>query len=171
MVKPWALHGSLFLAGELAEAHVERTLQYLASLKIKEPAKILIMSAGGNTDAMFAIIDVCGPWRKRGKLYTIGLGEVASAAALILASGSKRYLYPNAIVGVHEPFVQTTDDPATARGELQSLDLVKRNYFDLLAEFTGTERASWVRALNGRSMIWYSAEQAVHHGLVDGIFG
>src|SRR3990167_48207 len=91
-------HRNLFLDGAITGSTDGRHLLLALDSLSHDPITINITSPGGDLDSAFLIIDTM----KLIKSPVITIGEYcASAACLILASGSKRYLYPHAKTMLH----------------------------------------------------------------------
>ena len=89
---------TLFLSGSITGETDSRHLLLALDTLSHDPITIHITSPGGDLDSTFLIIDTM----KLIKSPVITIGEYcASAACLILASGTKRYLYPHAKTMLH----------------------------------------------------------------------
>lgn len=93
----------IFLCGEIVEAS---GAWFLQSLRFFEkngegPVKIWINSPGGDVSTEFAIHDAIRTSTL--EIWTIGVGEVASAAGLLLACGTRRFVTESTVFMAHEP--------------------------------------------------------------------
>ncbi len=95
----------ILLSGEINKALAEKIIRQLLVLEADsdEPIKIFIDSPGGDADAGYAIFDMIRFIKP--KVYTIGMGLVASAGAIILlaAPEDRRYALPNSHYLIHQP--------------------------------------------------------------------
>ena len=113
----------------------------LIHLESENPDKdinIYINSPGGDITALFAIYDTMQFIRN--DIATICLGQAASAAAVLLAAGTKgkRLALPHSRVLLHQPwgqvgYGQVTDLELAAKEILRMRDLLE----EILAEHTG----------------------------------
>jgi len=134
--------------------------------------RLLIRSEGGDTDCMFAIIDYLAEMRDDGHVETVSIGEVASAAVIIAASGSqgRRLAYRHCLFAMHEPFLSgNQEDPAVARDNYDGLVLARDMYYQLLEELTGRNQHLWRCDLERRSLVWLTPMQAQNLGIIDTI--
>ena len=74
----------------------------------RRPIRIFIMSPGGELVYMWALLDAI--MTSETPIYTINIGTAASAAALLFMAGSKRYMFPNSIIMIHEGSASMSGD-------------------------------------------------------------
>jgi ATP-dependent Clp protease protease subunit len=160
---------TILISGEIRKELAERTIKQLLLLEDMGdgPIRIFIDSPGGDADAGYAIFDMIRFVRP--PVWTIGMGLVASAAAIIqLASPRERRAgLPNSHYLIHQPLSGirgvATDIEIHAR-ELEKLrDKINR----LIAEETGVDFAQ-VEKDTDRDF-WMNAEEAVQYGLISRI--
>lgn len=151
---------------EMAASFIESILE----LSFDNPAKpitVYINSEGGNMYSMFAMHDIMK--KITNPVYTIGVGRIMSAAALLLAAGDWRSISPNAYVMVHEP---SYEGPESKVGhweqELSHLKQLKKNMYELLAIYTGQTKKKIASDLDNQDK-YISAKEALKYGLVDEI--
>lgn len=142
-------------------------LLFLDKEDSKEEVVMYINSPGGQVTSALAIYDTMqhiGP-----DIRTICIGMCASAAAILLSSGTKgkRNILPNAEVMIHQVLGgaegQATDIDIHARHILKTRDRLNK----ILAKNTGQKLAK-IEADTERDY-FMSAEEAVKYGLVDKI--
>lgn len=142
-------------------------LLFLDKEDSKEEIVMYINSPGGQVTSALAIYDTMqhiGP-----DIRTICIGMCASAAAILLSSGTKgkRNILPNAEVMIHQVLGgtegQATDIDIHARHILKTRDRLNK----ILAKNTG-QKLSKIEADTERDY-FMSAEEAVKYGLVDTI--
>lgn len=96
---------TILLSGEVNKKLAEKVISQLLLLEAEsdEPVKVMIDSPGGDVDAGYAIFDMIRFIKP--EVYTIGMGLVASAGALILlaAPKDKRLALPNSHYLIHQP--------------------------------------------------------------------
>jgi ATP-dependent Clp protease protease subunit len=157
---------NILLSGEVNKNLAERVVRQLLLLEdaSEEPVRVFIDSPGGDADAGYAIYDMMRFIKPQ--VYTIGMGLVASAAAIILlaAPSERRISLPNAHYLIHQPLSGmrgvATDIEIHAR-ELEKLR-VKINH--LISEETG-QPLEKVEKDTDRDF-WMSAQEAKDYGLV-----
>src|SRR5687768_1353101 len=75
------------------------------------PILLYINSEGGEIDAACAIADEIQLLKSTGRsIYTIGMGEVASAAIFILVAGTRRFGYEHTVYMIHPCSYNGKDD-------------------------------------------------------------
>ena len=137
-------------------------------LESEDPEKdinVYINSPGGDITALFAIYDTMKFVRP--DKSTFCFGQAASAAAVLLAAGTKgkRFALPHARILLHQPYGgaagQATDIELQAKEILRMRDLLNQ----ILAEDTG-QSIEKIHADTDRDFIM-SAEQARDYGVID----
>ncbi len=141
----------------------------LIHLESENPDKdinIYINSPGGDITALFAIYDTMQFIRN--DIATICLGQAASAAAVLLAAGTKgkRLALPHSRILLHQPhgqvgYGQVTDLELAAAEILRMRDLLER----ILAEHTG-QTLEKVHADTDRDFV-LEAKDALEYGIID----
>lgn len=66
----------------------------------RKPIWIYLMNYGGSLDMCYSMIDVM--LASATPVYTVNMGQCASAAGLIFMAGQKRFMLKNAFVMIHE---------------------------------------------------------------------
>ena len=143
-------------------------LLYLESDDPDRPIDLYINSPGGSFTALMAIYDTIQYVRP--DVRTICLGQAASAAAVLLAAGTKgkRQALPNSRVLIHQPAIEgvygQVSDLEIQAAEIQRMrELLETT----LAKHTG-RTPEQVREDIDRDKI-LTAEQAVEYGIIDEI--
>ena len=140
----------------------------LLHLESEDPEKdinLYINSPGGDITALFAIYDTMQ--YVKCDVSTTVMGQAASAAAVLLASGTKgkRYALPHSRVLLHQPHGgaqgQTSDIEIQAREMLRYRTLLEQ----IVAEHTG-QPVDKVKADTDRDYI-LTADEALAYGVVD----
>lgn len=138
---------------------------HLASESNESPINIYLNSPGGSVTAMMAIYDTMQFVRP--PVSTTCVGQAASAAAVLLASGAKgqRNVLPHARVVLHQPSgggQGTLPDLAVQAKEIVRL---RAEMEQILSRHTGQE-VERLREDTDRDLI-LDADQAVAYGLAD----
>jgi ATP-dependent Clp protease protease subunit len=138
---------------------------FLESEDSEKDINIYINSPGGDITALFAIYDTMKYVRP--DKSTFCFGQAASAAAVLLAAGTKgkRFALPHARILLHQPYGgaagQATDIELQAKEILRMRDLLN----EMLAGDTGQEIAKIHRDTD-RDFIM-SADDAREYGVID----
>lgn len=147
--------------GMTESRHLLMTLDTLSH----EPIKLVITSPGGDLDSTFLFYDTI----KSMESTIITIGEYcASAAALILASGSERYLRPHAKVMLHLP-------SAALQGDSHDIDVAHsqmHKYQDRIAEIlidNGVKLSPEKIFSDIDRDFWLEPKEAIEYGLADKI--
>jgi ATP-dependent Clp protease, protease subunit len=158
----------VFLGEVIDDAVANSIVAQLLFLDSVEPGKevsLYVNSPGGSSTALFAIYDTM-QFLKSG-VATYCLGQAASAAAVILASGmtGKRYALPNSRVLLHQPHGGVEGQSADIEIHAREIARQRRRVEELLAEHTGRSVES-IHDDTERDFI-LGPEEALEYGLVD----
>jgi ATP-dependent Clp protease protease subunit len=160
---------TILLSGEIKKDLAERTIRLLLLLEDMgdDPIRIFIDSPGGDADAGYAIFDMIRFVRP--PVWTIGMGLVASAAALVqLASPRERRAgLPNSHYLIHQPLSGIRGVATDIEIHARELDKLKEKINRLIAEETGAAFEQ-VEKDTDRDY-WMNAEEAVRYGLISKI--
>ena len=161
----------VFLGTPLDDAVANLVTAQLLFLESEDPQKdisLYINSPGGSVSAGMAIYDTMQFIRPA--VATICIGQAASVAALLLASGSpgKRFALPNARVLIHQPSIgglsgQATDIDIHAREILR----IRSHLNEILVKHTKQSLEKIERDVERD--YWMGPEQAKDYGIVDEI--
>ena len=160
----------IFLAGPITErtaSTVIMRLLYLQSIKKDHLINLYINSPGGLVDQTLAIYDTmqflgC-------EVATFCIGQAASGAAIILASGTKgqRHALPNAKVMLHQPYGGITGQAEDIRIQAEEVLKDKQLLNNILDKHTGQEPEKIAREIERDR--YMNAQEALEYGLVDEI--
>ena len=142
----------------------------LIHLESENPDKdinIYINSPGGDINAMFAIYDTMSYIRP--DINTICLGQAASAAAVLLAAGTrgKRLALPHSRVIIHQPYSGAQGQASDVELAAKEIMRLKAALEDVLAQHTG-QTIEKIQADTDRDFVM-TAEQAKEYGIIDEI--
>jgi ATP-dependent Clp protease, protease subunit len=158
----------IFLGTPIDDTVANLVCAQLLHLESENPDKdisIYINSPGGDITALFAIYDTMQFVKP--DISTICFGQAASAAAVLLAAGTKgkRLALPHARVLIHQPYAgaqgQATDIELAAREILRMRTLLE----EILAGHTG-QTVEKVHRDTDRDFVM-SAEEAKEYGILD----
>ena len=143
-------------------------LVYLESENPDKDISIYINSPGGDITALFAIYDTMQFIKN--DIATICLGQAASAAAVLLAAGTKgkRMALPHSRIMLHQPsgstgYGQVTDLELAAKEILRMRDLLE----EMLAQHTG-QTIERIHADTDRDFVM-EAHEALAYGIIDDV--
>jgi ATP-dependent Clp protease protease subunit len=157
---------TILISGEIKKDLAERTIRQLLLLEDMgdEPIRVFIDSPGGDADAGYAIFDMIRFVKP--PVWTIGMGLVASAAAIIqLASPRERRAgLPNSHYLIHQPLSGIRGVATDIEIHARELDKLREKINRLIAEETGTAYEQ-VEKDTDRDY-WMSAEEAARYGLI-----
>jgi ATP-dependent Clp protease, protease subunit len=153
------------ISDDIANA-VMAQLLCLQQMDAERDIEIYINSPGGSFTALTAIYDTMRYIKP--DVRTVCLGQAASAAAVILAAGTKgkRLALPNSRILIHQPateggYGQSSDIEIQAKEILRIRALMEQ----MLAEDTGKTTDEVSRDIERDKYL--TAEQALEYGLID----
>jgi len=162
----------IFVSGPINDSMattIVAQMLYLEKENPKEDIQLYIASPGGSTDAGFAILDTMSYIQP--DIVTIGLGNVASFAALLLSAGTKgkRFLLPNCRVMIHQPWLSGLGnvDATELKITAEVISNLKDKIITILANNTGNTKKQV--ASDVERDFWMDAKDAVKYGLADKI--
>ena len=157
----------IILSGEVNKELAEKVIRQLLILEAdsaSKPIYVYIDSPGGDVDAGFAIFDMIRFIKPPG--YTIGMGLVASAGALILLAASKNYRLglPNSHYLIHQPLSGIKGVATDIEIHAKEIEKIRTKINALIAEETGKNVAEVAKDTDRD--YWLSADEAVNYGLI-----
>ena len=160
----------ILLSGEIDEDIAQDVIKQLFTLEAEsdEPIKIYIDSPGGSVDSGFAIFDTIR--FINAPVYTIGMGLVASAGALVLLAAPKenRLAFPNSHYLIHQPLLSGLRGTATEI-EIHATEIEKTRarINEIISEETGKSLKQVAKDTDRD--YWLVSKEAVDYGLVSRI--
>ncbi len=161
----------IFLGTPIDDTITNLICAQLIHLESENPDRdinIYINSPGGDITSLFAIYDTMQFIKN--DIATICLGQAASAAAVLLAAGTKgkRLALPHSRVLLHQPYGQVgygqvTDLEIAAKEILRMRDLLE----EILAKHTG-QSMERIHADTDRDFV-IEANEAVEYGIIDSV--
>ncbi len=159
---------NLILYGELDDTSYKEILEsvlLLNSISDVEPINLFICSRGGEVDAGMAIYDLI-QWVPV-PIYTIGMGNCASMAAILLMSGQKRYIFPHCWVMLHQTRGVVWGDTDTTLSRATMMERQERQFLEIQALHTGKSLEQIAKDTLKEK--WFNAEEALSYGIADEI--
>jgi len=158
----------IFLGQQIDDVTANDVMAQLLTLESMDPDRdifIYINSPGGSFTALTAIYDTMQFVRP--EIQTFCMGQAASAAAVLLAAGSKgkRFALENSRILIHQPSGggegQSSDIEIQAREILRMRALLE----NMLSKHTGKAEADIRKDIERDKIL--TAYEAVEYGLVD----
>ena len=160
----------IFLGTPITEDIANLVVAQLIHLESEDPDKdisIYVNSPGGSVYAGLAIYDTMQYIKP--DVQTCCIGQAASAAAVLLASGTpgKRFILPHARVLIHQPHGGASGQAVDI--EIQAKEIVRmRELLDEILAFHSGQSIDRVRKDTDRDFIM-SGQEAKDYGIVDEI--
>jgi ATP-dependent Clp protease protease subunit len=158
----------IFLTTPIDDVVANLVMAQLIHLESEDPDKdinLYINSPGGEITGLFAIYDTMQYIKPN--VSTICMGQAASAAAVLLAAGTKgkRFALPHSRILIHQPYGgaagQATDIEIQAKEITRMRELLER----VLAHHTG-QPVEKIKKDTDRDFIM-SADEAKEYGIID----
>ena len=160
---------NILLSGEINKALGERVIRQLLLLEEAgdDPIRVFIDSPGGDADAGYAIFDMLRFVKP--DVYTIGMGLVASAGALILLAAPKtrRIGLPNSHYLIHQPLSGIRGVATEIEIHARELEKLRKKINQLISEETGQDLKK-VEKDTDRDF-WMNAAEAQDYGLISAV--
>ncbi|MBP3416151.1 MAG: ATP-dependent Clp protease proteolytic subunit [Spirochaetaceae bacterium] len=160
----------IFIDGEISDMSADLVVAqilFLDSQNSEKDISLYINSPGGAVTAGLAIYDTIQSIKC--DTQTICLGQAASMAAILLASGTpgKRFALPSSRVMIHQPWGGVQGQSSDISIQAREIIRLKRLTIDYFASHTG-KTADVVEADMERDY-YMSAQDALDYGIVDQI--
>jgi len=161
---------NIYFIGEVTEKWLKKLMKIRLSPEVNDELNIIICSSGGNSDIALGIIDIIDFLKRDSVVRTIGTGCVHSAAADILAYGTKgeRTCTKNVSIMMHEQ--STFLDFAQSSRHLDYLTFEKgrqQKFIEGLAQILRQPIETLKRDV--KNELWLNAEDALKYNIVDKI--
>jgi len=157
---------NILISGEINKELAEKTIRQLLLMEgmSDDPIRVFIDSPGGDADAGYAIFDMIRFINP--EIWTIGMGLVASAAAIIQLAAPKerRVGLPNSHYLIHQPLSGIRGVATDIEIHAKELEKLREKINRLIAEETGNPYDQ-VEKDTDRDY-WMNVTEAVNYGLV-----
>jgi len=160
----------IFLGVQVDDTSANDVMAQLLTLEGLDPDRDITMyinSPGGSYTAMTAIFDTMQYVRP--DITTVCLGQAASAAAVLLAGGTrgKRMALPSSRIMIHQPALGGAVQGQGSDLEIQAREIMRmrRQMEELLAEQSGQPLEKVTRDIDRDKIM--TAEEAKEYGIVD----
>jgi len=160
----------IFIDGEITDTTADTIVAqilFLDSQNSDKDISLYINSPGGSVTAGLAIYDTIQSIKC--DTQTICMGQAASMAAILLASGTagKRYALPSSRVMIHQPWGGVQGQASDIYIQAKEIIRLKKMTIDYFSYHTGKD--SSIVATDMERDLYMSAEDALNYGIVDHI--
>ena len=160
----------IFLDGEIHDANADLVVAQMLFLDSEDSSKdisLYINSPGGSVTAGLAIYDTMQYLHSN--VQTICMGQAASMAALLLASGSegKRFMLPSARVMIHQPWGGVEGQSSDISIHAREISRLKKLTIDIIARHT--HKSFEQVSKDVERDFFLSSDDAVAYGIVDNV--
>ena len=160
----------IFLGVQIDDTSADDIMAQLLCLESMDPDRdisIYINSPGGSYTAMTAIYDTMQFVKP--DITTVCLGQAASAAAVLLASGTpgKRYALPHARVLIHQPYTEGGGQGTDIEIQANELMRMRTQMEGILSKHTGRAPELVAKDIERDKIL--DAAAAVEYGIVDSV--
>ena len=160
----------IFLGVQIDDTSADDIMAQLLCLESMDPDRdisIYINSPGGSYTAMTAIYDTMQFVKP--DITTVCLGQAASAAAVLLASGTpgKRYALPHARVLIHQPYTEGGGQGTDIEIQANELLRMRTEMEGILSKHTGRTMEQVQKDIERDKIL--TAEGSVEYGIVDSV--
>lgn len=159
------VYRTMFLTGVITGETDSHNVLMAMDTVSHDPIKLVITSAGGDLDSTFLFYDTMKFIQS--PVITIGR-YCASAAAILLAAGSKRYLQPHCKVMLHLPAGQMGGDAKDWDIQHRQMQSYRTKVVDILIE-CGAKKSKEDILNDIDRDFWMEPEEAIEYGLADEI--
>ena len=160
---------TILLTGEITSkmaAQIVAQLLYMES-EGNDPIRVMIDSPGGEANAGFAIFDTIRFVKPT--VYTIGMGLVASAGAVVLLAAKKkcRVGFPNSHYLLHQPLSGMSGVASDIEIHAREIEKV-RHQINLIVSKECKKTIAQVEKDTDRDF-WLDSQEATEYGLIDSV--
>ena len=158
----------IFLGVQIDDASADDVMAQLLTLESIDPDRdisIYINSPGGSYTAMTAIYDTMQFVKPQ--VQTVCLGQAASAAAVLLAAGTKgkRFALPHARVLIHQPYTEGGGQGSDIEIQANEILRMRQEMEGIIAKHTGRSPEQVARDIERDKIL--TAEDAKEYGVID----
>lgn len=142
-------------------------LLFLEAQDSEQDIQLYINSPGGSVTAGLAIYDTMQYVKP--DIATICVGQAASMAAVLMASGTKgkRFSLPNSRLMIHQPLGGFKGAASDIEIHAKEILFIKEKLLEILHEHTGKEKETLKKDMERD--FFMSAKEAAKYGLIDSV--
>jgi ATP-dependent Clp protease protease subunit len=163
----------IYVFDDIDEDMAENVIMSLSYLSLTDgKITIMINSQGGSVSDMFAMYDAMRACDN--EIVTVGIGEVCSAAALLLVGGDRRLASRNCLFMAHQVSGGYNQDENlnTAEVQIAATRMCWDRWAKCMAHHTNQKESYWKSQLPKDSELWLPVEKMIQkkYGIVDGVW-
>jgi ATP-dependent Clp protease protease subunit len=160
----------IFLGVQIDDTSADDVMAQLLCLEQMDPERdisLYINSPGGSYTAMTAIYDTMQFVKPQ--IQTVCLGQAASAAAVLLASGTngKRFALPHARILIHQPYSEGQGQGSDIEIQANEILRMRTEMEGIIANHTGRDIEDIRKDIERDKIL--TAQQAADYGIVDSV--
>ena len=146
-----------------------RKLWYLEMTEPGKPILLVINSPGGSVDAGYAVWDQIKMITSPVTTLVTGLAASMGSILSLCSAPKRRFATPNARIMIHQPSIHGMIQGQATDLAIQAEEIIKtrKGLVELYVQATGKEAKVIEKALDRDR--WFSAQEALEFGLLDGI--
>jgi len=134
------------------------------------PVFFWIYSYGGDLDAAYAIYDTIQLLNKNGRsVTTIGYGNIASAATVLVLGGETRLALDSTNFMVHSIEYSFSGAPAAGKSFHNTVNKSQEKYYSLLSKGTHKTKEYWKKQIKDHKEYWFGTKEAKTYGLIHSV--
>jgi len=163
-------NGHLYIFGEILPYTTSDQIKALHRMwmdKTIDTVYVHINSPGGYVTDAFAIYDTLQMVQEEKPVITSAIGDVSSAAVIVLQGGSVRTMARNAVMMVHESWYEAGGSISQHEDSLKGSKTMDKIAFDILLK--GVQDKAVLKELIDRKETYLTAKKAKRLGLIDKI--
>lgn len=165
-------HRTIWVSGEINDESCCEFVKQIIELNMQDPdtpIRVLIQSGGGSVVHGLAMYDAIQS--SKAPVETVCIGTAYSMAAVLFASGKKRYMLEHSEVMLHEPLVGrgAGGSASSVKSMSDSLQSTKKKLNEILCKHTGRTKKEMDKATGFDH--YFDAKEAIAFGLADEVIG
>lgn len=165
-------HRRIFFSSAVMDDSAKDAIRKLWYLELKDPGKpilFIINSPGGSVDSGFAIWDQIKMMSSPVTTLVTGLAASMGSVLSLVAEKGRRFATPHSRIMIHQPAIHGVIQGQATDLEIQAKEIIKtrKTLVKLYMDQSGQDEKTIEKALDRDT--WYSAQEALEFGLLDGI--
>lgn len=145
-------------------------LRMWGRMKPGDPIIITLNTPGGEIVSGFGLIDEINRLRSQGHHITIRVrGQAASMGFVILQAADRREMGPSSYLMVHRSSGWSAGEAYRIEDDVETMRMFETKIIEIAAGRSGKSQKYFKDLFAQRKDIWFNAENALKHNLVDAI--
>lgn len=166
------LHGHITFCEDVTQEGVLTLTQHLRRMDRMMPEEeftLELNSPGGEVVASLHLFDNLVALKRKHRLTVVVRGEACSMAGVLLQAGTHRVIGKHAHIMLHRASFGAAGSADQVEDAVEQTKMFESAIYSILAERSGKSVAAWKTILGKRKDVWFSAADAIKHGLADEI--